>query len=153
MTVQISVVIPAYNEQDNLEPLYKRIKEALDKFKKKYEIIFIDDGSRDRTFEVLSNLRKKDNSVKIIRFRRNFGQTASWDVGFKNASGEYIITMDADLQNDPADIPLLFDKLKEGYDVVSGWRVDRKDSFSKKIFSIFANYLRRKLVTAFFSLC
>ncbi|MEK6857710.1 MAG: glycosyltransferase family 2 protein [Nanoarchaeota archaeon] len=145
MTVQISVVIPAYNEQDNLEPLYKRIKEALDKFKKKYEIIFIDDGSRDRTFEVLSNLRKKDNSVKIIRFRRNFGQTASWDVGFKNASGEYIITMDADLQNDPADIPLLFDKLKEGYDVVSGWRVDRKDSFSKKIFSIFANYLRRKL--------
>ncbi len=145
MTVQISVVIPAYNEQDNLEPLYKRIKEALDKFKKKYEIIFIDDGSRDRTFEVLSSLRKKDNSVKIIRFRRNFGQTASWDVGFKNASGEYIITMDADLQNDPADIPLLFDKLKEGYDVVSGWRVDRKDSFSKKIFSIFANYLRRKL--------
>ena len=85
--IQISVVIPAYNEEDNIEPLYDKLKSTLNQFKKTHEIIFIDDGSKDGTFEALSNLRKKDNSVKIIRFRRNYGQTAAWDVGFKHASG------------------------------------------------------------------
>lgn len=144
-SIEISAVIPAYNEEENIIPLYDKLKRALINLKKSHEIIFIDDGSKDGTFEALSSLRKKDNCVKIIRFRRNFGQTAAWDIGFKNAYGKYIVTMDSDLQNDPADIPLLLNKLNEGYDAVSGWRRKRKDTISKKVFSLFANFLRKKL--------
>lgn len=143
--IEISLVIPAYNEQDNIQLLHQKIRNTLSKLNKTHEIIFIDDGSRDNTFQELLRLRKKDEAVKIIRFTRNFGQTAAWDVGFKNSSGKYIITMDADLQNEPADIPLLIQKLEEGYDSVSGWRFERKDSISKRILSLFANFLRRQI--------
>lgn len=140
--LDISVVIPAYNEQENVELLYRKLKPVLDKLKKKYEIIFVDDGSKDNTFGVLKQLHAKDAAVKIIKFRKNFGQTAAFDAGFKHAAGSVIISMDADLQNEPEDIPKLLAKLDEGYDVVSGWRVNRKDSFSKRLFSLFSNMFR-----------
>ncbi|MBI2546192.1 glycosyltransferase family 2 protein [Candidatus Woesearchaeota archaeon] len=143
--IEISVVIPAYNEQENVELLYRKLKPVLDKLRKKHEIIIVDDGSTDKTFGVLKQLHGKDNSVKVIKFRRNFGQTAAFDAGFKQAAGNVIITMDADLQNDPEDIPKLLAKLDEGWDVVAGWRVNRKDSFSKRMFSIFANMFRMLL--------
>ena len=116
------------------------------KFGRPYEIIFVDDGSKDKTLQVLKQLHSKDRSVRIIVFRRNFGQTAALDAGFKNARGKIIVAMDADLQNDPQDIPRLVKKLGEGYDCVSGWRHKRKDGFSKKIFSLFAGFLRRIIV-------
>jgi len=143
MGVRISVIIPAYNEQDNVFPLYNELSRVLTD---KDEIIFIDDGSKDNTLQNLAHLNKKDKRVKVIRFKRNFGQTAALDVGFKQALGEVIVTMDADLQNDPKDIPRLLAKLTEGYDVVTGWRYNRKDTISKKIFSLFANFVRRRLI-------
>ena len=141
--VKISVVIPAYNEEKNVSPLYEKLKEVLDQLKKDYEIIFIDDGSTDKTFNELKTLHGSDNNVKIIKFRRNFGQTAALDAGFKEAQGSIIIGMDADLQDDPSEIPRMFKKIDEGYDVVGAWRFKRKDSFSKKIFSKFASFLRK----------
>jgi len=143
-SIDLSIVIPAYNEEQNVPLLASQIKKAVDRLKKTYEIIFIDDGSRDNTFAVLKRLHDLDlEHVRVIRMRKNFGQTAAFDAGFKHARGKIIITMDADLQNDPEDIPLLLNKMKEGYDVVSGWRWQRKDPFSKKILSKFANLLRR----------
>lgn len=144
--MDISIVIPAYNEQDNLAELHKRLSSVLKKLKKSYEIIFIDDGSTDATFKVLNNIVKKDKNTKVIRFRRNFGQTAAWSAGFDNAKGSIVITMDSDLQNDPKDIPRLLEKLKEGYDVVSGWRYNRKDKFFKRFFSIFSRFLRKRII-------
>lgn len=141
----ISVIIPTYNEEENVKILHAELKAVLNQLRQPYEIIFIDDGSRDRTFENLLELRKKDKKVKLIRFRKNFGQTAAMDAGFKAAKGDVIIAMDSDLQNDPADIPLLLQKIDEGYDVVSGWRWNRKDSLSKKLFSFVANIMRRRL--------
>lgn len=141
--MDVSVVIPTYNEEENVNILYSQISDILKKINKSYEIIFVDDGSKDKTFQKLSDLNKKDKNVKIIKFRKNFGQTAAMDAGFKAAKGDIIIAMDADLQNDPKDIPLLLNKIKEGYDVVSGWRKDRKDSFSKKIVSRCADLLRK----------
>jgi len=141
--VDVSVILPAYNEQDNVFPLYNELSRVLTD---KDEIIFIDDGSKDNTLQNLAHLNKKDKRVKVIRFKRNFGQTAALDVGFKQALGEVIVTMDADLQNDPKDIPRLLAKLTEGYDVVTGWRYNRKDTISKKIFSLFANFVRRRLI-------
>lgn len=140
--VELSAVIPAFNEQENVELLYRKLKPTLDKLKKRYEIIYVDDGSTDNTFEVLRQLHGKDSSVKVIKFRKNFGQTAAFDAGFKQASGNIIITMDADLQNDPEDIPRLIEKLEEGFDVVSGWRVKRKDPLMKRLASIISNSLR-----------
>ncbi|MBU0536325.1 MAG: glycosyltransferase family 2 protein, partial [Nanoarchaeota archaeon] len=130
--MDISIVIPAYNEEDNVVLLYKEIKDSVSKITRDYEIIFIDDGSIDKTFPHLLILKKKDDKVRIIKFRKNFGQTAAMDAGFKAAKGKIIIAMDSDLQNDPRDIPKLLKKMDEGYDVVSGWRYDRKDSISKK---------------------
>ncbi len=143
--VEVSIVIPAFNEEENVSLLYERVSFVMRKTGKPYEILFIDDGSRDRTLSVLKAINRKDKSARVIVFRRNFGQTAALDAGFKNAKGKIIVAMDADLQNDPEDIPRLISKLSEGYDCVSGWRFNRKDGFSKRIFSFFANIIRRSL--------
>lgn len=125
----LSIVIPLLNEVDNLEILYRKLSQVLETLPNTYEIIFIDDGSTDGSFELLRTIQSKDDHVRIIRFRRNFGQTAAFSAGFDLAEGDVVITMDADLQNDPTDIPRLLAKLDEGYDVVSGWRVQRQESF------------------------
>ncbi|MBU0612618.1 glycosyltransferase family 2 protein [Patescibacteria group bacterium] len=134
-----SVIVPVYNEEESVQPLFSEIKDAMNKMQQPYEIIFVDDGSIDKTFEKLNSL----SPIKIIRFRKNFGQTAALDAGFKNAEGEIFITMDGDGQNDPVDIPKLIKKMSEGYDMVSGWRIDRKDDFSKRFFSRGADFLRK----------
>lgn len=139
---ELSIVVPLYNEEGNVKLLHQKIVEALQKIGKPFEVIFVDDGSKDRTVEECQGL----SPLKLIVFRKNFGQTAAFDAGFKAAQGDVIITLDGDLQNDPADIPLLLEKIDEGYDVVSGWRHKRKDSISKKIFSRTANILRKVLI-------
>lgn len=118
----LSVVIPAYNEEENVPILYEKLKKVLDSLGEDYEIIFVDDGSTDGTYQRLKQLAEKDSRLKVIRFKRNYGQTAAMSAGFEHAKGDVIITLDADLQNDPEDIPILLEKLKEGYHVVSGWR-------------------------------
>jgi len=140
--MDLSIVIPVYNEEKNVALLHQSIRNTLDKTDFKYEIIFVDDGSTDNTFNILNNLKK----VKIIKFRKNFGQTAAMMAGFENSNGKVIVSLDGDLQNDPSDIPKLLDKLNEGYDVVSGWRYNRQDSFGKKAFSKIANSFRQLLV-------
>jgi len=140
--VNFSIVVPIYNEEDNISELYRAITSALDGTDTNYEIIMVDDGSADGSFSALRTIAAQDQRVKVIRFRRNFGQTAAMSAGFDSAAGDIIIPMDGDLQNDPADIPRLIAKLHEGYDVVSGWRSDRKDTFiTRKIPSILANAL------------
>ena len=142
----LSVVIPAYNEEENVPILYEKLKKVLDGLGQDYEIIFVDDGSTDGTYQRLKQLAEKDSRLKVIRFKRNYGQTAAMSAGFEHAKGDVIITLDADLQNDPEDIPLLLEKLKEGYHVVSGWRKDRKDPFlSRKLPSMIANWLISKI--------
>ena len=139
----LSVVVPLFNEEGNVGLLHKKIVLACDKLQKPYEILFINDGSKDKTSEEAKRL----SPLTLIEFRRNFGQTAAFDAGFKHAKGEVIVTMDGDLQNDPSDIPLLLEQMeKENYDVVSGWRYKRKDSISKKIFYRGANLLRKILL-------
>ncbi|MFA6186024.1 MAG: glycosyltransferase family 2 protein [Phycisphaerae bacterium] len=143
--INLSVIIPVYNEQDNLENIYQQTVGAL-QGRYSFEIIFIDDGSSDNGCKVLEQIYNKDNRVKVIMFRRNFGQTAAMSAGFHNAKGDVIIPLDADGQNDPADIPALMDKLNEGYDIVSGWRKDRKDkTITRKIPSMIANKLICKM--------
>jgi glycosyltransferase involved in cell wall biosynthesis len=142
--MDLSIIIPAFNEEKNIAELFKRLNAVLKTLKNKYEIIFIDDGSTDNTYKEVKKLDK--SSVIILKFRRNFGQSAAWDAGFKEAKGKLIITMDADLQNDPNDIPKLINKLNEGFDIVSGWRFNRKDSFGKKIFSKFSLMLRKLII-------
>lgn len=142
----LSVVIPAYNEEENVPILYEKLKKVLDGLGQDYEIIFVDDGSTDGTYQRLKQLAEKDSRLKVIRFKRNYGQTAAMSAGFEHAKGDVIITLDADLQNDPEDIPILLEKLKEGYHVVSGWRKDRKDPFlSRKLPSMVANWLISKI--------
>ncbi len=143
--MDLSIVIPAYNEEQNIILLYHKIRDAVDKLKLNYEILFIDDGSTDNTYKIMERINASDKKVKIIKFRRNFGQTAALSAGFKHAEGRIVIAMDADLQNDPNDIKKLLDKLKEGYDVVSGWRYKRQDPITKKITSKIANILRKCL--------
>lgn len=138
----ISVVVPLYNEEGNARELHEKIVAACELLGMSFEIIFIDDGSKDKTNEICQNL----SPLKLITFRKNFGQTAAFDAGFKNAKGEIIVTMDGDLQNDPADIKVLLDKMSGGFDVVSGWRKFRKDTFMKKFFSRTANVLRKILI-------
>ncbi len=139
--VDISIVIPVYNEEENVEILYNEIKTALKNYN--YEIIFVDDGSRDNTFNNLNKIN--DKNLKIIKFRKNFGQTAALFAGFREAKGEIIVQMDGDLQNDPADIPKLLDRM-DGNDMISGWRYNRKDPLSKKLISKVANRIRRFLI-------
>lgn len=141
-----SVVIPVFNEEQNILPLYSELKPVMERVGKKYEILFIDDGSTDGTYEAIKKVHNGDNHVKAIRFRKNFGQTAALSAGFDYAKGKVIITMDGDLQNRPDDIPKLLAKMDEGYDVVSGWRYNRKDpKFSKKLPSKLSNRLARRL--------
>ena len=123
----VSIVVPLLNEQANIEPLYQQITQTLDG-RYDYEVIFVDDGSTDDSFAVLAQLQKADARLRVIRFRRNFGQTAALAAGFDHAGGGIIVAIDADLQNDPADIPRMIDKLNEGFDVVSGWRKKRHDN-------------------------
>ena len=140
--MRLSVVIPIFEEEPNIQPLYTELKTVLDSLNQPYEVIFIDDGSRDNSFNVLKDIQDQDENIRIIRFRRNFGQTAALAAGMQYAHGEVIVTMDGDQQNDPNDIPKLLDKINEGYDLVSGWRYDRKDRYwSRKIPSLVANKL------------
>ncbi len=144
----ISVAIPFYNEEQNIEPLCDELVNVLCGMARDFEIILVDDGSTDRTFEEMLKAHTKDCRVKAIRFRKNFGQSAALKAGFDCARGEIVISMDGDLQNDPKDIPMLLAKLEtEDYDVVCGWRADRKDTFSKKIVSRFANFLRKRITS------
>ncbi|MBA7562399.1 Dodecaprenyl-phosphate galacturonate synthase [subsurface metagenome] len=137
----VSIVVPLLNEQDNIKPLYNQITHVLaGKFS--YEIIFVDDGSTDKSFEVLSQMQRTDGNVRVICFRKNFGQTAALSAGFNHSHGDIIIALDADLQNDPADIPCMIDKLREGFDVVSGWRKKRHDNaVTRRLPSIIANWM------------
>ena len=135
---KISVIVPVYNEELNVDEMYDRIANVL---KDGAEFIFVDDGSTDTTYQRLSAIAGRDERVRLVRFRRNFGQTAALSAGIDHAVGEIIVPIDGDLQNDPNDIPRLLAKLDEGYDVVSGWRIKRKDPFHRRLPSIIANKL------------
>ena len=129
MGIQVSIVIPLLNEVESLPELQRQLVEALEGLGKTWEILYCDDGSTDGSLDILRAFAEADTRVRVISFRRNYGQTAGLSAGFEHARGEVVIPMDADLQNDPADIALLLAKLDEGYDLVSGWRKDRKDGF------------------------
>jgi len=138
----LSLVIPVFNEQENLDQLYKEITASCEKLNKSYEVIFIDDGSTDDSLNVLIRLQKRDPRICVIRLRKNFGQTAALSAGFDHSCGDIIITLDADLQNDPEDFGMLIDKMEEGYDLVSGWRKKRKDKlFTRRLPSMMANWI------------
>ena len=146
--MKLSFIIPVFNEEQSLQPLYSEILENIENYK--YEIIFIDDGSTDGSFAVMQELAAKDKNVKVIKFRRNFGKAASLDAGFEVAKGDIIFTMDADLQDDPKEIINFIKKIEQGYDLVSGWKKKRKDpihkTFPSKLFNaITANFFRLKL--------
>ena len=142
LPIHISLIIPLLNEADNLCPLYERLAEALGEVGKPYEVIFVDDGSTDESPTVLEDLYRSDpEHVRVIQFRRNFGKTAALNAGFTHACGGVIITMDADLQDDPAEIPAMVAKLEEGYDLVAAWRVDRQDPLEKTLPSRFFNFI------------
>ncbi|MDP3729002.1 MAG: glycosyltransferase family 2 protein [bacterium] len=145
--MNISVVVPVYNEEENIIRLIQKIKPILSTTPGNHEILFIDDGSKDKTYEVLQKCSQEDKSVKVIKFLKNFGQTAALNAGFRHAKGEVIVTMDGDLQNDPSDIPKLLEKLERGYDVVSGWRYNRRDPSLKKVLpSLIASFIRRRII-------
>jgi len=144
----ISIVIPFFNEEQNIEPIYEHLSSAITSLTHDFEIIFVDDGSTDNTFKNMLKIREKDAKVRIIKFRKNFGQSAALKAGFDHADGDVVISMDGDLQNDPTDIPVLLEKIEnEDYDVVCGWRADREDPLSKKILSKIANLIRRNLTS------
>lgn len=138
----VSVVVPILNEEESIPKLYEQLTASLQSLGQSYEILAVDDGSRDQSFAILKAFAQNDPHLRVIRFRRNFGQTAAFTAGFDRARGQIVVTIDADLQNDPADIPLLVAKIEEGYDVVSGWRARRKDRFvDRKLPSFLANRL------------
>ncbi len=144
--IVLSVIIPVYNEEDNLDPLHKALKTVLDDQTKPYEIIMVDDGSTDGSRKKLAQIAKNDPTFKVVSFLRNYGQTAALMAGIEKAQGEILIPMDADLQNDPKDIPRLLEKLEEGFDVVSGWRKDRQDkAITRTIPSNIANKIISKI--------
>jgi glycosyltransferase involved in cell wall biosynthesis len=139
MNVHLSIAVPLFNEEESVEKLLARILEVGEQFDFSYEIIFVDDGSTDRTWEIIERLKQDTPQLRAIKFRRNYGQTSAMVAGFDHARGEIIVTLDGDLQNDPSDIPLLLVKIEEGYDIVSGWRKNRKDHFSRVLPSRIAN--------------
>ena len=143
-TLDISIVIPVYNECENLSLLDEKITKSIKPLNKKYEVILVDDGSVDGSVELIRKLKNKNPCLRLIQFGRNYGQTAAFAAGFSKARGNIIVTMDADLQNDPADIPLLLEKINE-YDVVCGWRYKRNDPWIKKLSSRIANAVRNNL--------
>jgi len=140
--IEYSIVVPVFNEEGNVERLFGEIKEVMEKIGSPYEIIFVDDGSSDATVKKLLKLKP----IRVVRLRKNSGQSIALDAGIKTAVGKFIITMDGDGQNDPADIPLLIENLDEETDVVCGWRFKRKDSWTKRYVSLGARYLRKFLV-------
>jgi glycosyltransferase involved in cell wall biosynthesis len=138
----LSIAIPVYNEEENLDQLQTRLTDSLEQMGIDYEIIYVDDGSRDKSFAILNRLAAADKRVKVIKFRKNYGQTAAMSAAIDAARGKVIVPLDADLQNDPQDIPRLLEKINEGYDVVSGWRKTRHDTFvTRKLPSMIANRL------------
>lgn len=138
--MDLSIIIPVYNEEESIGPLIQEIRSALEPMARSYELIIVDDGSGDETFAVLARLRKTEPGIKVLRFKRNFGQTAAVAAGLAHAQGEVVIAMDGDGQNDPKDIPALLAKLDEGFDLVSGWRSPRQDPFwSRQLPSLIAN--------------
>src|SRR6185436_6972023 len=141
MTPEISVVVPMRNESPNVEGLYRDVTSSLTQYGRSYELVVIDDGSTDDTFALLAALQLKDSRVRVIRFRRNFGQTAAFAAGFAHARGRYIVTADGDRQNDPADIPGMIQMLEQqNLDIVCGWQKDRKDPFiTRRLPSMIAN--------------
>jgi glycosyltransferase involved in cell wall biosynthesis len=142
-TLDLSIILPVYDEEENLPPLHQEITQALGSTGRSYEILAVDDGSRDRSFEVLKALAAQDPHLRVIHFRRNFGQSASFAAGFDHARGQIVLTMDADGQNDPADIPALLAEMERGgYDMVNGWRQNRKEPFlTRRLPSMIANAL------------
>jgi glycosyltransferase involved in cell wall biosynthesis len=141
----LSIVIPVHNEERSILPLYDRLTSVLDQVQRPYEILFVDDASTDRSFDLLANLVETDGHLKVIRLRRNFGQTAALSAGFHEAKGEVVIAMDGDLQHAPEDIPALLKKIDEGFDIASGWRQHRVDNaIMRKIPSRIANWLMAK---------
>jgi glycosyltransferase involved in cell wall biosynthesis len=141
----LSIVIPVHNEEHSLLPLYDRLTAVLETLRQSYEILFVDDASTDRSFELLANLVETDGHLKVIRLRRNFGQTAALSAGFHEARGDVVIAMDGDLQHAPEDIPALLAKIQEGYDIASGWRKDRVDNaITRKLPSRIANWMMAK---------
>ena len=142
MLPELSIVIPLLDEAPNLAQLYEELTETLGRAGRSYELLFIDDGSTDETFEILAGFQATDPRVRIIRFRRNFGQTAAFSAGFAHARGRFIVTLDGDLQNDPHDIPTLIDRLEQGYDIACGWRRIRRDPLlTRRVPSAMANWL------------
>ncbi len=141
----ISVVIPVYNEEENILHSYAEVSDVLSKMNMPYEIIYVDDGTRDKTLEKLIEISTIDSNVRVIEFRRNFGQTAAMAAGFDHSRYDIVVALDGDLQNDPKEIPQMVAKLNEGYDLVAGWRKDRKDKFiSRKLPSMIANWVISK---------
>jgi glycosyltransferase involved in cell wall biosynthesis len=140
-TPELSVIIPVHDEEDNVEPLCQAVLRSLEGLGRDFEVIFIDDGSYDDTYPRLTRLAALEPRLRLIKLRRNYGQTAAMAAGFDHARGNVIVPMDGDLQNDPADIAQLLEKIDEGYDVVSGWRRDRKDPFTRRVPSRIANWL------------
>lgn len=141
-----SIVVPFHNEEESVTRLYDRVKEVMEHVEATFEIVFVDDGSRDRTYRLLEEIAAVDSRVLVVKLRRNFGQTSALAAGFDHASGEYIVSMDGDLQHDPAEIPRFLAKLEEGYDVVSGWRAQRADSFMlRRLPSGVANWMMARL--------
>lgn len=139
---ELSIFLPVFNESDNIDPLHTRLTECLEKIGRSYEVIYVDDGSTDDSLERLRRIAEHDSRVRIIALRRNYGQTAAMSAGIDHARGEILIPMDADLQNDPADIGALLEVIDQGFDVVSGWRRDRKDTWlTRKVPSAIANRL------------
>jgi glycosyltransferase involved in cell wall biosynthesis len=142
MTPEISLIIPLLNEEDNLRLLHQKLSDVLAQVGRNYELVFIDDGSTDGSAAILQSLHAEDPAhVQVIQFRRNFGKTAALNAGFSHAQGQIVITMDADLQDDPAEIPAMLAKLNEGYDLVAAWRVNRQDSWDKTLPSRFFNFV------------
>lgn len=140
---KISLVIPLYNEEESVIPLSHEIRKSMSRLNTNYEVLLIDDGSNDSSLQKLKEITKTDNRFKFLSFRKNYGKSAALQVGFKAASGDVVVTMDADLQDDPQEIPNLLKKLEEGYDLCSGWKKKRQDPFIKKISSKFFNFVTR----------
>src|SRR6266852_2669409 len=144
--IACSIVVPFFNEQENIPPLYLKLTEVMDTVGEPYELIFVDDGSRDNTFRVLQEIFEHDRRVHVVRLRRNFGQTAALKAGLDFAHGDVIVTMDGDLQHDPGEIPQFLEKIAEGYDIASGWRVERSDHWlTRRLPSRIANWAMAKL--------
>src|SRR3970040_1472851 len=131
--IYCSIVVPMHNEEDHVPPLYEGLMSVMVPLGRTFELVFVDDGSTDQTLALLRDLVARDNRVRVVKLRRNFGQTAALGAGFDHARGQVVVSMDADLQHDPREIPLLIAKLEEGYDLVSGWRQQRRDTLARAV--------------------